>query len=178
MPHRCLKVTIAMDAIYIPRLTKAPERTETIEFRENLPDLETLTPVQGELKVTHHGNYLAVKAKAETITTLTCHRCLQQYNYRLALDSSELIWLERSSEMLEAIEAEREGAVEDLIETLPPDGYFEPDTWLYEQLCLAIPQRQLCDAACAGIPQSHQSYEPLVDRRWAGLEALKRQLPG
>jgi uncharacterized protein len=166
-----------MDAIYIPRLTKAPERTETIEFRENLPDLETLTPVQGELKVTHHGNYLEVKAKVETIITLTCHRCLQQYNHRLAINPSELIWLERSPEM-EAIEAEREGTVEDLVETLPSDGYFEPDTWLYEQLCLATPQRQLCDTACAGIPQTHPASEPLVDRRWAGLEALKRQLPG
>lgn len=168
-----------MEAIHIPRLTKAPERTEVLEFRENLPDLETLTPVQGCLKVTHHGNYLEVAAKAETITTLTCHRCLQQYNYRVLLNTTELIWLEESTDLPTAVEVEREGVVEDLVETLPPNGYFAPSTWLYEQLCLAIPQRQLCEAACEGItpPPTHGFAEPAIDRRWASLEALKKQLP-
>ena len=36
-----------MDAIYIPQLTKAPERTEEIQVNEFLPGLETLTPVRG-----------------------------------------------------------------------------------------------------------------------------------
>jgi uncharacterized protein len=167
-----------MEAIHIPRLTKAPERTEVIEFRENLPDLETLTPVQGTLKVSHHGNYLEVSAKAETITTLTCHRCLQQYNYRVLLDTSELIWLEESTGVPDALDVEREGTVEDLVEMLPPNGYFSPATWLYEQLCLAIPQRQLCDAACEGIaPPTNGHAGPAIDRRWALLESLKKQLP-
>ena len=42
-----------MDAIYIPQLTKAPQQTEVIDFNEAIPGLETLTPVQGQLRVTH-----------------------------------------------------------------------------------------------------------------------------
>ena len=40
-----------MDAIYIPQLTKAPERTEEIQVKEFLPGLETLTPVRGRVRV-------------------------------------------------------------------------------------------------------------------------------
>lgn len=167
-----------MEAIYIPRLTKAPERTEELQINEFVPGLETLTPVRGYLVVTHQGNYLEVKAKAETIITLTCHRCLQQYNHRLVLNTSELLWLDESAEQADDGPLERETALEDLVESLPPQGYFQPDTWLYEQLCLAIPPRQVCDQQCSGIQLTDSDErEPSADRRWASLEALKRQLP-
>lgn len=165
-----------MEAIYIPRLTQAPERTETIEFKEFLDNLETLTPVQGSLKITHQGNYLEVSAQAETIVTLTCHRCLQQFNHRLSVSASELIWLTEQEEQLEEIPLDRDLSMDDLVETLQPNGYFKPSTWLYEQLCLEIPQRQLCDQQCAGI-ELNADTKPTVDRRWASLEALKGQLP-
>jgi uncharacterized protein len=55
-----------MDAIYIPQLTKAPQQTEVLDFNEAIPGLETLTPVQGQLRVTHQGSYLEVSANAET----------------------------------------------------------------------------------------------------------------
>ena len=165
-----------MEAVYIPHLTKAPEQTQVIQVQESLPDLETLTPIRGRIQVQHHGNYLEVLAQAEAIITLTCHRCLQQYNHRLALDTSEMIWLEESSEPDEG-PLEREITVDELVETLPPQGYFHPSEWLYEQLCLAIPQRQLCDAQCAGIQTATQEGSVQLDYRWASLEALKRQLP-
>lgn len=165
-----------MEPIHIPQLTRAPQQTEVIEFNEPIPGLETLTPVQGRLQVTHKGNYLEVSAKAETIITLTCHRCLQQYNYRLEIAPTELIWLDEaaSQDALELLD--HDIALEDLVETLPPKGDFDPATWLYEQLSLEIPQRQLCDQACQGIdlPKS-DTGEPVIDRRWASLEALKQQ---
>ena len=164
-----------MEAVYIPQLLKAPEQTQVIDVQEFLPDLETLTPVRGRIRVQHHGNYLDVSAQAEAISTLTCHRCLQQYNHRLTVDTSEIIWLEEGSQP-DDVPLERELAWEDLVESLPPQGYFYPSEWLYEQLCLAIPQRQLCDAQCAGI-QTTQETQQLVDQRWASLEALKKQLP-
>jgi uncharacterized protein len=68
-------------------------------------------------------------------------------------------------------------AVDDLIETLPIRGYFQPDVWVYEQMCLALPVRQLCDHKCPGIPLSDRSANDLSDRRWLALEALKQQLP-
>ncbi len=108
-----------MEPIYIPRLTRAPQRTEGIDFNEAIPGLETLTPVQGSIKITHQGNYLEILAKAETIITLTCHRCLQQYNYRLAITPTEMIWLDESANQAEPVLLDREIASEDLVESLP-----------------------------------------------------------
>lgn len=166
-----------MEAIYIPQLTKAPQQTETIQVDEFLPDLETLTPVRGQVRVQHRGNYLDVSGKAEAIVTLTCHRCLRQYNHRLKVDTSEIIWLDPAADQPDDAPIEQEVAVEDLVEILPPQGYFDPGEWLYQQLCLAIPQQQLCDALCPGIqPATPETSEQLVDSRWASLEVLKRMM--
>lgn len=167
-----------MEAIHIPWLLKLREHTQVIQFNETIAGLDTLTPVRGRLQVIHQGNYLEVSAQAETIITLTCDRCLQQYNHRLTLDTSELVWLDESAEQDEELALEREIPLEDLVETLPPQGYFQPDTWLYEQLCLAIPPRQLCDQQCPGIPIDNNGSTSSLDHRWDALEALKRQLPG
>lgn len=163
-----------MEAIYIPQLLKAPEKTETIQVQEFLPDLETLTPVRGSIKVKHCGNYLEVAGVAETIITLTCHRCLQQYNHRLVVDTSEIIWLDEAAAQMDTPLVERELAMEDLVETLPPRGFFEPSQWLYEQLCLELPQRQLCDTNCSGIQPENQDAS-IIDQRWASLRSLKKE---
>ncbi|QIR36984.1 DUF177 domain-containing protein [Tolypothrix sp. PCC 7910] len=168
-----------MDAIFIPQLTKAPERTEEIQVQDFLPGLDTLTPVRGVIRVQHQGNYLEVATQAEAIITCTCNRCLQQYNQRLVVDTQEVIWLDVTANQINDLPLEREVAVEDLVETLPPDGYFYPGEWLYEQMCLELPQRQLCDLNCPGIlSTAAESSQKSVDSRWAGLEALKKQLPG
>lgn len=167
-----------MDKIYIPKLIQAPDQAETVPFSEMIPGLETLTPVQGQLRVSHRGNFLEVGAKAETIITLMCDRCLQQYNYRLSITPTEIIWLNETAEEVDPVLLDQDLDSDDLVESLPPQGYFEPMTWLYEQLCLEIPQRKLCDAQCSGIelPQREESALPVVDRRWAGLESLRNQL--
>ncbi|MBD2386840.1 YceD family protein [Cylindrospermum sp. FACHB-282] len=167
-----------MDAIFIPQLTKAPERTEEIQVQEFLPGLETLTPVRGSLRVRHQGTFLEVSVQAETIITCTCNRCLQQYNQRLALDTQEIIWLDETANEDQDLPLEREVTVEDLVETVSPEGYFYPSEWLYEQMCLAVPQRQLCDRKCPGIkPVAANTPEKPIDRRWASLQNLKNQLP-
>ncbi|NJL86035.1 MAG: DUF177 domain-containing protein [Leptolyngbyaceae cyanobacterium SM1_1_3] len=167
-----------MEAIFIPQLTKAPDRTLSFAFRENFDDLDTLTPVKGEIAVTHHGNFLEVQVQAEAIKTLTCYRCLQNYNHRLVVKASELLWLEDSVPEA-ALALEREVPLDDLVESLSPQGHFYPSEWLYQQLCLAIPQKQLCDSACEGIslPSTSPSQIGSADDRWAALAALKQQLP-
>jgi uncharacterized protein len=42
---------MAIEPIYIPRLTRAPEQTEVVPIDEPIPGLETLTPVQGWVRV-------------------------------------------------------------------------------------------------------------------------------
>lgn len=169
-----------MDRIYIPQLTTAPEQTEEIQFEESISELDTLTPVRGSIVVKHQGNYLEVSATAETIITLTCNRCLQQYNHRLSLDTSELIWLDEAADRQDIEPSEQETALEDLVETLSPYGYFDSREWLYEQLCLAIPPRQLCDLNCPGIlatSDSQPADHVAPDGRWASLAKLKQQFP-
>lgn len=166
-----------MEAIYIPQLVRAPEQTEQVEVDDYLPDLDTLTPVQGQVRVTHHGNYLEVAGNAEAIVTLTCDRCLQQYNHRIQVNTSELIWLQKQEDDPDADLLEREVAFEDLVETLDPEGYFRPHEWLYEQFCLAIPPRQLCDVDCVGIQVKADAEKPAqIDHRWASLQSLKENL--
>ncbi|NJM20089.1 MAG: DUF177 domain-containing protein [Richelia sp. SM1_7_0] len=169
-----------MDAIYIPQLAQASKPIEEIEVKEFLPDLDTLTPVRGNIRVQHCGNYLQVVAKAETIMTLTCNRCLQQYNHRVLINTSEIIWLEEEANIEEEFLAEREIPVDELVETLSPQGYFHPSVWLYEQICLEIPQRQLCEEKCPGIieqiQQDTKTEDKPVDSRWASLQSLKKQL--
>lgn len=170
-----------MDPIFIPQLTKAPEHKEEFEVQEFLPGLESLTPVRGKVRVEHHGNYLEVFGKAETIITCTCSRCLQQYNHRLTVNTQEIIWLDADLNQGQNLPLEREVLMEDLIECLAPDGYFYPQEWLYEQMCLELPRRQLCDLNCPGILTDVEDVkaasETSIDHRWASLEALKKQLP-
>lgn len=165
-----------MEAIYIPRLLKASGRKAEINIRDAIAGFPTLTPVKGTLVVRHGGNFLEVIAKAEAIVTLTCDRCLQNYNHRLAIDTSEIIWLESSVETVANLPAEREVTTEDLSETLPPDGYFDPENWLYEQFCLATPLRQLCGKDCQGTAQTSTANETYIDSRWSSLASLKEQL--
>ncbi len=166
-----------MELISIPSLLKKTDRTESIQFEEFISDLETLTPVRGYLQVTHHGNYLEVKGKSETIITLTCDRCLKQYNYKLAIAPKELIWLDKVTTEKEFFHIEAENSVEHLVESLPPDGDFNPREWVYEQVCLAVSPRKLCDKNCQGIKLSDMdTSSPVLDSRWSALEALKRQL--
>jgi uncharacterized protein len=168
-----------IEPIHLPQLMRAPDQTEVVSMQDWFVDLPSLTTVKGQVKVVHNNNFLQVDGNAETIVTLTCDRCLQQYNYRLAAEASELIWLEEITEgdaLKGAVTEELEEA--DLVETLQPEGYFQPDDWLYQQLCLALPQRQLCDVECPGIVFESKApvSEPVIDYRWAGLADLKRQL--
>jgi uncharacterized protein len=167
----------SMEAIYIPKLLKKRDRQEKIAVNDSISRLTTLTPVKGWLKVRHGGNFLEVLSQVETIVTLTCDRCLQNYNHRLSVNISELIWLEAESEKSEQLPSEREVSVEDLSETLPPDGYFDPENWLYEQLSLALPMRQICSQDCqVSVTTTSTSEIDRVDSRWASLASLKEQL--
>ncbi len=166
-----------MDSVFIPHLLRATNHTIGWEFKDFLPGLETLTPVRGSLRVVHRGNFLDVSAQAEGIVTLTCDRCLCQYNQRLVVDAQEPIWLDEAAEA-KALPLEREVSAEDLQESLPPTGYFYPEDWLYQQFCLELPAQQLCRDDCPGVAIEPEVAieQPAVDARWSALSSLKQQL--
>jgi uncharacterized protein len=166
-----------MDKIFIPQLAKTVNATETIQFKEFIEGLDSLTPVQGVIEVKHLGSVLGVKVDAWTIITLTCDRTLQQFNHRLSVNTSELIWLE-TPVAAQHLPKEQEVDVEDLVESLPPNGYFYPAEWLYQQLCLAIPFQKIAPDApefTELVESLHGEIEPpsIIDQRWAGLKSLK-----
>ena len=167
-----------MEAIYIPHLLKAPNRKVEVIIDDPITGLDTLVPVKGIVVVRHGSNFLEIISQAETIITLVCDRCLQHYNHRLAIDTSELIWLESELANIEDIPSEREVSLEDLSESLPPNGHFDPETWLFEQLSLALPLRKVCGENCPGATTKTTSEDNYVDSRWSSLAALKEQLNG
>jgi len=165
-----------MEKIFIPQIARAIDATESFEFKELIAGLETLTPVQGVITIRHLGSFLEVAAQAHTIMTLTCDRTLVQFNYRLAIDTSEMIWL---AEPLPESDYPKEREIEtgDLVESLSPNGYFDPEAWLYEQLTLAIPYPKIAPDAPAldFVDQEPDSESVTVDKRWQILSSL--QLP-
>lgn len=162
-----------MENIFIPQLAKAVNATETIQFKEFIEGLDTLTPVQGVMEVKHLGSALAVKVDAWAIITLTCDRTLQQFNHRLCVNTSELIWLE-APVSADKLPKEQEVDVEDLVESLPPNGYFNPEEWLYQQMCLAIPFQKIAPDAPEFTELTAAIEQPVVvDRRWSVLHSLK-----
>jgi uncharacterized protein len=166
-----------MNAVYIPHLLNAVSRTRTFSFEALFDDLETLTPVRAAISVRHGTTFLDVQGTAQTIVTLTCDRCLQQYNHRVSIDAKEIIWLDDAVDTQQDLPLEQEVNSEDLVESLSPSGYFDPDTWIYEQVCLELPQRQICAADCQGVQVEESAQNaPVVDERWSVLEALKQQL--
>ncbi|GBF82328.1 YceD family protein [Aphanothece sacrum] len=165
-----------MQAIYIPHLLQTTNRTQTLTLDDFISGLDTLTPLRGKMSIRHGGTFLEIIVKAETIITLTCDRCLQQYNQRLPLQTSEIIWLDKNTDLPQNIPQEREIAWEDLSESLSVDGHFEVDTWLYEQLSLAMPLRRLCGKNCQQPTVISNETQTVMDGRWASLESLKRQL--
>jgi len=165
-----------MEVIDIPQLLKAPEKKREIALDGLIPRLETLTPIRGTLVVRHGGNFLEVSVEAETIVTLSCDRCLQNYNHRLAIEASELIWLEAIDPDLQSLPQEREVALEDLSEALPPDGQFASEQWLYEQFSLAFPFRRLCGDDCDGAAKTFSGDKNQIDSRWNSLASLKSKL--
>ncbi|MEN9204819.1 MAG: YceD family protein [Thermostichales cyanobacterium BF4_bins_65] len=143
-------------AIPIKELLKLPRQTVLMEFCQGIPDFESLTPVQGWVKLTHRGQFLQAWGEASTIVTLTCHRCLQQFNHRLHTQFEEILWLEGTPE-------------DDLMETLDPQGSFDTTDWVYQHLCLALPQRQACRPECQ--PPILTTPAPETgDPRWAILK--------
>lgn len=158
--------------IRVPELEQAPARSRTVEFRQVIPDFPSLTPVEGSATVEHRGTFLVARARVKTIVTLTCHRCLQHYNQKVQHEFEEILWLEAEPE---TYADEVEVATEDLVERIAPDGNFDVENWLYQQLWLAMPPQQLCRAECQGMTVA-QDEGDRVDNRWAKLQNLREQL--
>lgn len=147
---------------------------------QQLAELQSLTPVRGELTVVHRGNVLEVEGAASTIVTLCCDRCLQHFNHPLSFRTRELLWLGEAARvdgLDEQAMLDAEGAVLDLdpdalTESIDPGGAFDPAHWTFEQLSLQLPLVNRCGQDCPG-PPAWSSDPEGGDPRWAALRQLK-----
>jgi len=154
---------------------------------QHLSELQSLTPVRGSLQAIHRGNVLELQGKGSTIVTLCCDRCLQHYNHPLSFSSRELLWLGEQARQA-GLDAEallghgshgtEPGSLldleaDELCESLDPNGSFEPEHWLFEQLSLQLPLVNRCGDACPGPPQAAGAADAVVDPRWAALRSLQ-----
>ena len=159
--------------IYLPHLASRKPPVLTVDIEENLPGLSSLTPVRGQVTVSHRGSFLEIKGHAQTITSLTCHRCLGQYNHRLEADIDEIVWLK-------AVDKAVEDELEDLDEYLLEEGTLEVHDLVYQHLSLNLPFQNICAPNCAGILLSRtdalEASDPSdrLDQRWQALKKLKQ----
>ena len=153
-------------------LLQAPNRNRELDFRQEIANFESLTPVEGTVTVAHRGNFIEVSGRFRAIVTLDCYRCLNAYNHRLNADVEEILWLEKPQDVPGL---EIEVGVDDLVETVDPDGAFDIEDWIYQQLCLSLPQKQICADDCSGVNVDTANEQP-TDSRWNALEQLKQQL--
>lgn len=131
-----------------------------------IADLDSLTPVRGDLLVVHLGTALEVSTEVETILTLCCARCLQSYNQALRAEVRELIEFRGNSS--DGLADPHPEALED---RLDPQGRFDPERWLFEQLSLRLPLVNRCGDDCPG-PARWSTAVSTADPRWAALQAL------
>ena len=140
------------------------------EVDQKLAELDSLTPVRGQVRARHHGSVLEVDGEAETIVTLCCDRCLQHFNQPLRMAEHELLELagpgvgEADESDLTAMAASQATSrslrpeyqetllVEALDDRLDPRGDFDPERWLFEQLSLQLSVVNRCGADCPGPP--------------------------
>ena len=144
-----------------------------------LEALPSLTPVRGSISAEHRGNVLAVEGQLSTIVSLSCDRCLQQFNQQLECEPSELIWLGDAPPTDEQLQHSQEiAAMEGLVEVLNPRGTFDPQQWAFEQLNLLLPVVNFCGDHCPGPPGlttgDLQASQQVVDPRWQALRSLQQ----
>jgi len=153
------------------------------EVKGELDELPSLTPVRGHVSAEHRGNVSAVEGRLDTIVTLCCDRCLNQFNQKLSCTPSELIWLGDEQPTADELELSGEVAeMEGLVDVLDPRGQFDPQQWAFEQLNLLLPVVNHCGDHCPGPPGLQQqpvipdTKTKAVDPRWQALQQLQQQI--
>ena len=139
---------------------------------QRLHELHSLEPVSGWLQVWHQGHQLRVRGEAKTTIERPCDRCLQPVAVALVAKAEEWIGLEDPGAPGEApVEIVLDGGNELPLNTLDPNGCFDPERWLFEQLSLVQPLRCLCRDDCPGLLNDPGEAQPL-DPRWQALWSL------
>ncbi|MBI4533659.1 MAG: DUF177 domain-containing protein [Candidatus Melainabacteria bacterium] len=148
-----------------------------ISFKEQIPGLEAVKPVVGELTLSLDSWGLKLTGQVQTLLKLHCHRCLKAYFHSLSVDVDESFV--HQTEM----PRERELSHHDFVEPIPNNGVLDISDVVYQAVTLASPVYCLCGEDCPGppVPQSagvpkdkgaSDKTQEYIDPRWQNLKTL------
>jgi uncharacterized protein len=175
--------------IALPQLLQRGGEQE-LTVRQRLAELADAEPVLGWIRLRHDGSTLEVEGEASTTLHCRCDRCLSAFQLplraraheRLALDpggsqagdggSPEALVLSGWLAVDGSLDL-RTSLAEEPEERLDPQGVFDPEHWLFEQLSLQLPLVYRCGPDCPG-PDRWSSASDLPDGRWQALRQLRQ----
>ncbi|MFN6133754.1 MAG: YceD family protein [Synechococcaceae cyanobacterium] len=189
MPSDPSAPSAALRLIPLPQLLQRGGELE-LSVLQPLADLQDAELVQGWIRLRHHGTALEVEGEASATLRCRCDRCLRpfllpvraQAHERLCLDpggtppgeSGPNDRLASSAWLNDAGGLDPQAWLgEDPEERLDPQGVFDPEHWLFEQLSLQRPLVYHCGPDCPG-PDRWSSAGGEPDRRWQALRQLLR----
>ncbi|MFM8276748.1 MAG: YceD family protein [Cyanobium sp.] len=162
-----------------------------LTVRQPFAELGEAEPVQGWIRLRHHGPALEVEAEASTVLACRCDRCLRPFQLPLRVWAHERLAVAAAGpEAGEAADDDDEREVdrwlddngmldlqallgEDPEERIDPQATFDPEHWLFEQLSLRLPLVYHCGPDCSG-PDRWSSANAAADPRWQALRQLQQ----
>ncbi|HEY3276538.1 MAG TPA: DUF177 domain-containing protein [Syntrophorhabdaceae bacterium] len=105
------------------------------------------SPLLYELTVRKKGEVLSIRGPVESTLTLTCGKCLEQYNFHV----EAFVDIELAPTKLMPSESELELKGEDLDTYYYEGDEIELDPFVYEEIMLNVPIRPLCKEDCRGL---------------------------
>jgi len=127
------------------------------------------------------GKNLTLSVSAKYTLQMTCSRCLKRFNQNFNEESLYIIQIGHEK----VVETERELNTEDILMLFIPTTELNTVPIIRETVLLSIPMKPLCKPDCKGLcplcgadqnKTTCQHEEQEIDRRWAPLLDLKKEL--
>tara|TARA_B100000700_G_C14736173_1_gene710776 strand:+ start:44 stop:577 length:534 start_codon:yes stop_codon:yes gene_type:complete len=153
-------------------------------FEIYLDKLPSISPIEGTIKVEIIESLLNVKGEIEAKIKLNCDRCMDEYIEILKCKTSEKIMVNKDLEDLDSLNSSH--SYNDLVDFIDPEGEFDPNNWVFEQLSLQIPILKICGKDCRGPlirkekgdfnqNPNQSNLQTKLDPRWSPLKKLLKQ---
>ncbi|MCK8601916.1 YceD family protein [Desulfoferrobacter suflitae] len=143
--------------------------------------MELVRPVNVDLEIHKRPDHIRIIGSIESILRLTCHRCLDDFQWLLREQVDVFLVEDKNLPQDE----EKELEVDELEYEFFDGEIIELDQLVAEQIFLALPYKVLCSESCKGLCQNcgaNLNQAACSCRRstktspFAGLEQMKEQL--
>lgn len=154
--------------ITIKELQNLPDKKKNIVFKEIIKELENDVIVEAVLSVKATDYGINIKGSVKTDLNLACDRCLEEYNYHVAVDADEDFVFES---VISGEQKEYELTKGQLVEELKGREEIDITDFLYQTIILEIPQKKICKDTCEG----SEAYQKIISEKYIDerLEVFK-----